>query len=120
MPAWKKPVKPGNGRRRWIRRIRCKVREAEKGRIGIETCREAAPEPIRLDLTMPGMNGFGLMAQLRKNEQLKGAPVVAINPMDLTKDDLKRLNGDVIRVLNKQDYDINNLAAAVNRVTGKI
>lgn len=71
-------------------------------------------------MTMSGMNGFGFMAKLKKNEQLKGAPVFAIAPLNLTKNDLKRLNGDFIRVLNKLDYGINDLAAAVNGVTGKI
>ena len=42
-----------------------------------------------------------------------------ITAMDLSEDELKRLNGEVIRVLNKQDYDTNELIAEVNRIIGK-
>ena len=103
-----------------LRMAGCTVQEAENGRVGIETCREAAPDLILLDLMMPEMNGFEFMAELRKDEKLKGTPVVVITAMDLSEEDLKRLNGDVICVLNKQDYDTNQLIAEVKRITGKI
>ncbi|MBM3435425.1 MAG: PAS domain S-box protein, partial [Bacteroidetes bacterium] len=51
--------------------------EAQNGEIALEILNHSKPDIIILDLRMPGMDGFEVAKQIRKNELLAKTPVIA-------------------------------------------
>jgi PAS domain S-box-containing protein len=80
-----------------------KVVEASNGREALERLAESPPSLILLDLMMPEMDGFGFIEELRKNAQWDEIPVVVLTAMDLTPEDLERLEGSATAVMFKKD-----------------
>jgi CheY-like chemotaxis protein len=62
---------------------------------------ERTPSVILLDLMMPEMDGFEFMQALRQRDDGRKIPVVVITARELTEEDCSRLNGQVIRILQK-------------------
>ena len=91
----------------------CAVREAENGLAALRRVAEEQPSLILLDLIMPQLDGFGFLAQLRKNDALRSIPVVVLTAMDLGPEEVKRLNGGVERILQKGAYDLDELKAEI-------
>jgi two-component system sensor histidine kinase/response regulator len=52
------------------------VSNAADGPGALALCEQRAPDLVLLDMMMPGMDGFGLIAQLKQREQLLRIPVV--------------------------------------------
>jgi CheY-like chemotaxis protein len=69
------------------------VAEAENGAVALERIRAKIPSVILLDLMMPVMDGFQVLAELRKREEWRKIPVVVITAMDLSEEHRRRLLG---------------------------
>jgi signal transduction histidine kinase/CheY-like chemotaxis protein len=80
------------------------VAEAEHGRAALESIRARRPAVVLLDLMMPVMDGFELLAELRQNEDWRTIPVVVITAMDLSLSDRRRLAGLTQRIVAKGAY----------------
>ena len=80
------------------------VREAANGRIALTFLEKEIPGLILLDLMMPEMDGFELLAALRERPDWEKIPVVVITAKDLTAEDHARLNGAVRQVVPKSDH----------------
>jgi CheY-like chemotaxis protein len=79
------------------------VREAANGRIALTFLENEIPGLILLDLMMPEMDGFELLAALRERPEWENIPVVVITAKDLTAEDHARLNGAVQQVVPKSE-----------------
>ncbi|MBK9711652.1 MAG: response regulator [Kouleothrix sp.] len=90
--------------RRTLERAGWAVAEAENGRVALERIAEQPPEVILLDLMMPEMDGFELVAELQKSQRLRAIPVVVVTAKDITVEDRLRLNGYVEKILQKGAY----------------
>jgi CheY-like chemotaxis protein/anti-sigma regulatory factor (Ser/Thr protein kinase) len=103
--------------RRWLSRTfeaeGWQVTEAENGRVGLDRLAEAAPDLIVLDLMMPEMDGFEFLSELRQSESLRDVPVIVITAADLTDADRRRLNGGVERILQRSDFQHDDLLEEV-------
>jgi CheY-like chemotaxis protein len=62
------------------------------------------PDILLLDLMMPEMDGFGVVAALQANPAWRDIPVVVVTALDLTAQDHRRLNGGVEQILSKSAY----------------
>ena len=89
------------------------VVEAENGRVALERLRTMAPGVILLDLMMPEMDGFEVVAEMRRHEAWRAIPVVVVTAKELTVEDRQRLNGYVERVLEKGAYSRETLLGEV-------
>jgi PAS domain S-box-containing protein len=89
------------------------VSEAENGRVGLERLAESSPDLIVLDLMMPEMDGFEFLSRLRSDDALRDVPVVVITAADLTDKDRERLNGRVERILQRSEFQPDDLLAEV-------
>ncbi len=49
---------------------------ADNGEVGLEKARHENPDLIVLDLMMPVMDGYTMLKELRKVEQIKDIPVI--------------------------------------------
>ena len=63
--------------------------------------RQKLPDLIVSDLTMPGIDGFGLVEELKLDPRTKDIPVVVVSAKDITPDERKRLNGHIQAVYQK-------------------
>ena len=91
--------------RAWLgRRLReegWSVAEAENGRVALARLAEAPVDLVLLDLMMPEMDGFEFLDELRRTEAGHRTPVVVVTAAELSESDHQRLNGGVLRVLQK-------------------
>lgn len=55
------------------------VREAADGREGVRMAREEIPDLILVDLSMPELDGWGVLRELRSEEQTRGIPCVSVS-----------------------------------------
>lgn len=63
--------------------------EARNGEEGLKMAREHRPDLILLDLTMPVMDGWELMAHLKREPGLAQIPVVAVTAHHLSREALE-------------------------------
>jgi CheY-like chemotaxis protein len=68
--------------RRYVARLlrtRCEVATATDGRSALECIRRRQPDLIISDVMMPGMDGFGLLRELRADPSLRHIPVILLS-----------------------------------------
>ena len=54
------------------------ISEASDGIEGLRFARELDPDLIILDLHMPGVDGFGVLAELRRDGKFTATPIMAL------------------------------------------
>lgn len=62
---------------------------ANEGNAGLEAAKKEKPELILLDIMMPMMDGFAVLAELRKDSSLKETPVIIMTNLG-TNDDIEK------------------------------
>jgi CheY-like chemotaxis protein len=92
------------------------VTEAENGRVALDATTRERPDLILLDLGMPVMDGFEFVAELRRNPEWRGLPVVVMTSRDVSDDDRRRLNGGVERVLQKASLSREELLRVLREI----
>jgi CheY-like chemotaxis protein len=65
---------------------------------------------------MPEMDGFQVIAELRRHPQTQNLPVVVITAMDLSEQDYQRLNGSVRQILEKGAFSREQLLQEVREL----
>jgi len=63
--------------------------------------RQKIPDLIVSDLTMPGIDGFGLVEELKLDPRTKSIPVVVVSAKDITEEERNRLNGHIEALYQK-------------------
>lgn len=66
-----------------------KVRPALSGELALQTARHSPPDLILLDITMPGLSGYDVAAQLKQDENLKKIPIIFISALTETLDKVR-------------------------------
>ncbi len=74
---------------------------AKEGWEGLSLARQKLPDLIVTDLMMPGIDGFGLVEELKLDPRTRDIPVVVVSAKDITPDERKRLNGHIQAVYQK-------------------
>jgi signal transduction histidine kinase/CheY-like chemotaxis protein len=91
------------------------VAEAENGLAALESIARCQPSLIVLDLKMPVMDGFQMIAELHKHEDWRKIPVVVVSAKELTTEDRQRLQGHVQKILQKGDFGREGLLREVQQ-----
>jgi signal transduction histidine kinase/CheY-like chemotaxis protein len=60
----------------------CTILRAEDGRRGLELIRTRQPDLVLLDLALPGLNGFEVVAAVRKDPALAGVRIIVTSAQD--------------------------------------
>jgi signal transduction histidine kinase/CheY-like chemotaxis protein len=102
--------------RGWLEGPQWAVREAENGREALKRIQENKPDVILLDLMMPEMDGFAVVAALQKEAGWQDIPVIVITARDLDAKDRERLNSGVQSVLVKERFRPADLVERVRRL----
>ncbi len=93
-----------------------RVYHAKDGWEGLAQARQKLPDLIVTDLTMPGMDGFGLVEELKLDPRTRDIPVVVVSAKDITPDERKRLNGHIEAVYQKGSLPPRKFVAEVVQV----
>ena len=91
------------------------VREASDGESALVEMRAAPPDVLVLDLMMPVLDGFGVLATIRADPLLSGLPVVVLTAKSLTEAERQFLSRSAVRVLQKGEHRLADVAALVLR-----
>jgi threonine synthase len=82
-------------------RKKYRMYHAKDGWEGLAMARQKLPDLIVSDLTMPGMDGFSLVEELKLDPRTKDIPVVVVSAKDITVEERIRLNGHIEAVYQK-------------------
>lgn len=74
---------------------------AKDGWEGLSIARQKLPDLIVSDLTMPGIDGFALVEELKLDPRTKNIPVVVVSAKDITEEERLRLNGQIEALYQK-------------------
>jgi CheY-like chemotaxis protein len=102
--------------RGWLEEEQWVVDEAANGRDALALLRDARPDVILLDLMMPEMDGFAVVAALQKEPRWRDIPVVVVTARDLDTADRERLNSGVQSVLVKETFRPVELVERIRRL----
>ena len=105
--------------RQWLESADWTIVEAESGSIALTQLRGERPDIILLDLMMPDMDGFQLVAALQQEKDWRDIPVIVITARDLTADDRARLNSGVERILVKDTFNPGQLVEQIRQIVGR-
>jgi signal transduction histidine kinase/CheY-like chemotaxis protein len=100
---------------RMLEREEWTVAKAENGLAALESIAHHQPALIILDLKMPVMDGFQMIAELHKHEDWRKIPVVVISAKELTPEDRQLLQGHVKKILQKGDFSREELMREVQQ-----
>lgn len=98
---------------RMLREKNYTVAEAENGLEALHSISQKAPSLIILDLRMPVMDGFEMIAELHQREEWRKIPVVVVSGKELTVEDRRRLEGHVETILQKGAFSRDELIREV-------
>ena len=79
--------------------------EATNGKIGLNKIHTISPDLVFLDLSMPGLDGFEVISELKLQKKLADLPVVVNTAKKLTEHEMELLEGSVTAVLSKERKD---------------
>jgi len=91
------------------------VLRAYGGSEAIEAARREMPDLIVLDLMMPEVNGFDVVAALHEQPGTASIPILIVTAKPITDEDRLRLNGYVSTIMGKGDFDAARFATEVRR-----
>jgi CheY-like chemotaxis protein len=89
---------------------------AMQGSVGLDLARQHAPDVILLDLHLPDLPGWEVLARLRTNEATRNIPVIVISA-DATARQIKRLLAAGAQRYLTKPIDLVEFARALEEVT---
>ena len=92
------------------------VFRAYSGKAGIKLAMDCNPDLIILDLMMPDVSGFDVIETLRKHPKAKGIPIIVCSAKDITPEDKKVLNGNILAIVQKSTHTKEDLLAAIKKI----
>ena len=105
--------------RRTLQKAGWTVAEAANGSEALEALERAKPALVLLDLLMPDMDGFEVLERLRGDETWREIPVIIITAKDLTSEEVERLNGRVVKILQKGAYQRRDLVRDIHAMIAR-
>ncbi|HET9982943.1 MAG TPA: response regulator [Longimicrobiales bacterium] len=100
---------------RFLAGARADVREAPDGETALAAMRRRPPDVVVLDLMMPVLDGFGVLATMRADPLLARIPVVVLSAKSLSEAERQFLARTAVRVLQKGEHRLADVAALVMR-----
>jgi len=89
-----------------------KVRPALSGELALQTARHSAPDLILLDITMPGLSGYDVAAELKKDPILREIPIIFLSALTETLDKVRAFASGGVDYVTKP-FQFEEVAARV-------
>lgn len=94
-----------------------RVEVAGDGNEALYKMKQVRPDLVLLDLIMPQKDGFEVLAEVSKSENLKSVPIVVFSTLG-QEDDVERAKKlGAVDYVNKTFFDFDNLLAKVMSVS---
>ena len=94
-----------------------KVVEAADGQEALERARQIHPDLIFLDLHMPALDGFGVIAELRREPAFISLPIVALTASAMQGDRERAMSAGFTGYISKP-IRLSELRSEVDRLLG--
>jgi len=94
----------------------CVVRHVESGELAQPTIDPDIPDLIFLDLLLPGMSGFDVLAQLKKSDKTKDIPVIVLSNLGEREDIRKGLDLGATSFLIKASMTVDSIVSEASRI----
>jgi PAS domain S-box-containing protein len=91
------------------------VLRAYGGRQAIDAARLELPDVIVLDLMMPDVTGFDVVAALNERPDTARIPIIVVTAKQITAEDRERLSAYVTTIVEKGEFDSDRFTAEVRR-----
>jgi two-component system, cell cycle response regulator DivK len=91
------------------------VRQAASGSEALRVVREATPDLILMDIGMPQMDGYAVLAELRRDPATARIPVVALTAYAMAEDE-RRIRAAGFDGYITKPFAVRALAAALARI----
>jgi len=95
------------------------VKRAYGGREAIDVARLELPDLIILDLMMPEVDGFEVIAALQRHHDTAQIPILVVTAKPITTEDRIRLEGRVTSIMAKAEVDQERFADEVRSAVAK-
>jgi DNA-binding response OmpR family regulator len=92
------------------------VRGAADGEGGLRQMLEVPPDLVLLDLILPQMNGFEVLAEMKTHSQTRDIPVVVLSNLGQDEDIRRVLDLGALEFLVKSNLSIMEVVAKVKEV----
>ena len=92
------------------------VPEAIDGEEGVKKIEEEKPDLILLDLILPGIDGFEVLAQIKKKPELSQIPVIILSNLGQKEDIEKGLNLGATDYLIKAHFTPNEIIEKLKKI----
>ncbi|MEA2641513.1 MAG: hypothetical protein QOF51_2907 [Chloroflexota bacterium] len=89
------------------------------GAEAIELALRTIPDLMLLDLMMPEVSGFDVVAALREDPTTKDVPILIVTAKELSMEDKRALNGHVAAIIQKAGLAPLELVAWLNRLVSQ-
>ena len=94
------------------------IREARNGREALDAAREEAPAVALIDLSMPSLDGWGLLREMRADERTRSVPCVAVTAFAAMQDRQRALDAGFDAYISKP-FRARDLLDLVQRMLSK-
>ena len=78
-----------------------RIREARNGLEALDAALEEAPAVALIDLSMPSLDGWGLLREMRADERTRAVPCVAVTAFAANQDRLRALEAGFDAYISK-------------------
>ena len=94
----------------------CVVHHVENGEMAQSAIESETPDLVFLDLLLPGMSGFDVLAGLKKNDKTKDIPVVVLSNLGEREDIRKGLDLGATSFLIKASMTVDSIVGEASRI----
>lgn len=92
------------------------VLQAEDGRQALDLLKDEVPDLVLLDLMMPYVDGFMVLAYMAQQPRLKEVPVLIATAIDLPQEKMTSLKKQARDVIRKEGLTVEQIADRVRKV----
>jgi CheY-like chemotaxis protein len=91
------------------------IRQANDGVEALAAVTASPPDAILLDLMMPRLDGFGVLAHLQQDPAHRAIPVIVLTAKTLTAEEQTKLQQGVVQVVRKEGLAADTLLGELKR-----
>lgn len=103
----------------YLERAGFQVMRTYSGAEGLQVAESQLPDLIVLDLMMSGLSGFDIVKRLKSEPRTARIPIVVLTAGNLSTQDREALNGQVMQVLEKSQFNHGHFIEEVQRALGR-
>lgn len=105
--------------RRMLDGVSYKIETEKDGAGGVRALRDHAPDLLLLDLVMPDMSGYEVLAQLHNDPRIANTAIVIVTSHELTEAERQQLPPQVTANLRKGAFTADEFATIIRRAMGR-